>query len=406
MASSFVFRQSGWAGQLSSVVWKPFGFDKKHQKNWHWLEGPFSVLLSFQVQQLGIQIWIWWACCAYQNQTWGAFSWVSGSSRWDRTKCIPWCRCWSSAWESQRGVERRIRQGWREPSWWPPWIACGWGECPTWGELWRCRSNSTRSWSCGGWRWGSASSGHRRTFFILSWGCWRHSSSIPIFPELEGPFEVAYVPQTPRASPTTRAHGDDDVDIEEHQAKRSKSDDPKRARIQRIKEAYASHANAVQFGSEKFHTMDSYENARLGTAGWLNWLVGWWRFLALQGCPKRSLAWLQHGTSTWWTTWVGWHACRWGWNFTFVGHEGFDQGGAFSQWSSWLLDNKVCAWLACKGLYFAQRKCDQKMAASQQVGSQRVCLHGAQRWLFQPCYFDSCDESSANGLLATMCWTT
>ena len=34
--------------------------------------------------------------------------------------------------------------------------------------------------------------------------------------------EVAYVPQTPRASPTTRAHGDEDVDIEEHQAKRAR----------------------------------------------------------------------------------------------------------------------------------------------------------------------------------------
>ena len=32
----------------------------------------------------------------------------------------------------------------------------------------------------------------------------------PIFDD-EGPMEVPYVPPTPRASPTTRAHGEEDV---------------------------------------------------------------------------------------------------------------------------------------------------------------------------------------------------
>jgi hypothetical protein len=36
--------------------------------------------------------------------------------------------------------------------------------------------------------------------------------STPIFPELEGELEVAYVPQTPRGMRTTRTHGDEDVD--------------------------------------------------------------------------------------------------------------------------------------------------------------------------------------------------
>ena len=81
----------------------------------------------------------------------------------------------------------------------------------------------------------------------------------PIFDD-EGTMEVAYVPQTPRASPTTRAHGDEDVDIEEHQAKRARGDDPKRSRLQRITQEYASRISTVEFGNEKFHTMDKYEN--------------------------------------------------------------------------------------------------------------------------------------------------
>ena len=81
----------------------------------------------------------------------------------------------------------------------------------------------------------------------------------PIFDD-QGPMEVAYVPQTPRASPTTRAHGDEDVDIEEHQAKRARGDDPKCSRLQRITQEYASRISTVEFGNEKFHTMDSYEN--------------------------------------------------------------------------------------------------------------------------------------------------
>ena len=51
---------------------------------------------------------------------------------------------------------------------------------------------------------------------------------------------VAYVPQTPRGPPTTRAHAEDDAVEDEHQAKRSKGDETKRARIQRITEEYAA----------------------------------------------------------------------------------------------------------------------------------------------------------------------
>ena len=77
--------------------------------------------------------------------------------------------------------------------------------------------------------------------------------STPIFPDIEGPLEFAFVPQTPRGSPATRAHvddddddddadddddDDDDADIEGRQSKRLKNEDSKHARIQRIAEEY------------------------------------------------------------------------------------------------------------------------------------------------------------------------
>ena len=70
------------------------------------------------------------------------------------------------------------------------------------------------------------------------------------------------VPTTPRASLTTRLHdeGDDDVDIEEHQNKRLKPEDPKRARIQRIAAESSAKINSVQFGGSEFHTMDKYDD--------------------------------------------------------------------------------------------------------------------------------------------------
>ena len=49
------------------------------------------------------------------------------------------------------------------------------------------------------------------------------------------------------------------LDIEEHQAKRARGDDPKRSRLQRITQEYASRISTVEFGNEKFHTMDNYE---------------------------------------------------------------------------------------------------------------------------------------------------
>ena len=73
--------------------------------------------------------------------------------------------------------------------------------------------------------------------------------------------EIAYLPQTPHGSPTTRPPGDDDgdVDIDEHQAKRLKNEDSKRVRLQRITAEHAAHVNAVQFGDDTVYTMDSYE---------------------------------------------------------------------------------------------------------------------------------------------------
>ena len=72
----------------------------------------------------------------------------------------------------------------------------------------------------------------------------------------------SFAPATPRASPTTRMHdeGEDDVDIEEHQNKRLKPEDPKRARIQRIAAEYSAKIKSVQFGGENFHAMDSYDD--------------------------------------------------------------------------------------------------------------------------------------------------
>ena len=48
--------------------------------------------------------------------------------------------------------------------------------------------------------------------------------------------------------------------LRRHQAKRARGDDPKRSRLQRITQEYASRISTVEFGNEKFHTMDNYEN--------------------------------------------------------------------------------------------------------------------------------------------------
>ena len=58
---------------------------------------------------------------------------------------------------------------------------------------------------------------------------------------------------------TTRAHAEDDAVEGEHQAKRSKGDETKRARIQKITEEYAAQINVVQMADDSFHTMDNYE---------------------------------------------------------------------------------------------------------------------------------------------------
>ena len=45
---------------------------------------------------------------------------------------------------------------------------------------------------------------------------------------------------------------------DDHQSKRARVEDSKRARLQRIMEEHAAHVNAVQFGGEEYHTMDDY----------------------------------------------------------------------------------------------------------------------------------------------------
>ena len=45
---------------------------------------------------------------------------------------------------------------------------------------------------------------------------------------------------------------------DDHQSKRTRVEDSKRARLQRIMEEHAAHVNAVQFGGEEYHTVDDY----------------------------------------------------------------------------------------------------------------------------------------------------
>eukprot|EP00435_Cladocopium_sp_Y103_P049858 s1774_g15.t1 len=83
--------------------------------------------------------------------------------------------------------------------------------------------------------------------------------STPIFPDVDVPSTPLIAPHTPRGSPTTRVHADDDAVEAEHQSKRPKNEEIKRSRIQRITEEYAAHVNTVQYADESFHTMDNYE---------------------------------------------------------------------------------------------------------------------------------------------------
>jgi len=66
------------------------------------------------------------------------------------------------------------------------------------------------------------------------------------------------VPVTPRAHPTTRAHGEEET-ANEQIHKKAKVEDTKKPRLMQLSEQHSAMIRAVQFddGSE-FHTMDDY----------------------------------------------------------------------------------------------------------------------------------------------------
>eukprot|EP00435_Cladocopium_sp_Y103_P012444 s1084_g3.t1 len=77
---------------------------------------------------------------------------------------------------------------------------------------------------------------------------------VPMTPQ-DGP--MAMSPTSPRHSPTTRTHGDDAVI--ESEAKRSKVEDSKKQRINKLASEQEYHIRTVKFGGEEYHTLDSYD---------------------------------------------------------------------------------------------------------------------------------------------------
>lgn len=84
------------------------------------------------------------------------------------------------------------------------------------------------------------------------------SSAIPttVDPGLSAPVTPQDFSSSPRHAPMTRAHavGDDDS-----VAKKSKTEDHKKQRINRLAAENEKMVRVVQFGSEQYHTMDNYE---------------------------------------------------------------------------------------------------------------------------------------------------
>ena len=80
-------------------------------------------------------------------------------------------------------------------------------------------------------------------------------------PGLEVPVTPHDLLSSPRQSPTTRAHavGEDDDSV----AKRSRSEDHKKQKINRPAAENETMVRVVSFGSEQYHTMDDYD-AKLG----------------------------------------------------------------------------------------------------------------------------------------------
>lgn len=64
------------------------------------------------------------------------------------------------------------------------------------------------------------------------------------------------VPGSPRDSPTSRAHA---VDAEGGESKRAKTEEHKKQRINRLAEEQEAMIPTAQFGTETYHTLDSYD---------------------------------------------------------------------------------------------------------------------------------------------------
>ena len=82
-----------------------------------------------------------------------------------------------------------------------------------------------------------------------------HGLEVPGTPQ-EVPGPVA--PVSPRHSPTTRTHA---TDVDEGESKRAKTEEHKKQRINRLAEEQESMMRTVRFGTETYHTLDSYEAA-------------------------------------------------------------------------------------------------------------------------------------------------
>eukprot|EP00435_Cladocopium_sp_Y103_P035447 s2263_g9.t1 len=76
---------------------------------------------------------------------------------------------------------------------------------------------------------------------------------VPMTPQ-DGPMTIS--PTSPRHSPTTRTHADDPAG--ESEMKRSKTEDVKKQRINRLAAEQEQFIRTVKFGEEVYHTLDSY----------------------------------------------------------------------------------------------------------------------------------------------------
>ena len=68
MASMLVSRQAGLTRQIPAALWFPRGAHQEYQAHRFRLEEALSFLHSLQVQQLGVQVWVWWPRGSHQYQ--------------------------------------------------------------------------------------------------------------------------------------------------------------------------------------------------------------------------------------------------------------------------------------------------------------------------------------------------